>query len=107
MIRRIKWVFQRLFRGWDDRTLWDLDYHIAVFVLPRLKEFKKIPRSYPAMFHSSKEWDDVLNKMLFAFEHIVDDSYFLEKETSEIKEIEEKIQAGLELFGKYFRGLWT
>lgn len=107
MIRKIKWFVQRIITGWDDRTLWDLDYHIAKFVLPRLKEFKKNLHNHPGCFNTLEEWDDVLDKIVYSFEHIINDLYMLDKEVEEIRQIEEKIQEGLELFGKYFRGLWT
>jgi hypothetical protein len=42
----------------------------------------------------------MLDKMIYAFKSIIDDEF---SETTE----EKKIQEGLELFGKYYRGLWT
>lgn len=28
-IRHIRWAYQRVTRGWDDRALWSLDHHLA------------------------------------------------------------------------------
>lgn len=38
-MRKIKWAWQRMVRGWDDTALWGLDSHFAHVVIPPLKEF--------------------------------------------------------------------
>ena len=37
-----KYKQQRIERGFDDSELWNLDYTIASFVLPRLKRLKEL-----------------------------------------------------------------
>ena len=58
--------------------LWDLDYAFADFILPRLKAFKKNTISVPASL-TEDEWDDILDKMIIAFEYIItDDSWWID-----------------------------
>jgi hypothetical protein len=57
-------------------------------------------------------WDYVLSEMIYAFEKILDDSLELQYYTEEIsreefEQIENRIQNGTTLFGKYYRNLWN
>lgn len=94
--RSTKFFFQRLFRGFDDRETWNLNDNIVEFIYPRLKRFRKINNGFPYGF-TAEEWDEKLNKMLYAFKHLKD--YDIETD-------EKKIDEGLKLFCTYFRDLW-
>lgn len=99
--------------------LWDLDYTFADFILPRLKAFKKNTISVPAQL-SETEWNDILDKMILAFDYILDDEWWIDSQQYdylnnnfllEVYLKEEKrrnavIEEGLELFAHYFRDLW-
>lgn len=129
------------------RDSWSLDYSIAQFTLPRLKYLSKHLDGYPASFSDCSEWEEVLQKMIIAFEYMLDeDNWWLDNSKYDYtkymnhitfkdeegricstfeptnKEKYETIRAahmaelarrnsvideGLELFGKYFRKLWT
>lgn len=103
---KIRWFLQKLFRGYSDPEVWDLQWHTAKYVLPRLKKLRKIRHGFPAMLceegkteeESDKEWGDILGKMIKAFELILTDDC----DGMNNPEIDE----GTELFGKYFRALW-
>jgi hypothetical protein len=137
---------QRIMRGFDDTELWNLDYTMAKYILPRLIEFRKVMNGYPATIETFEEYAEIVDKMIYAFDHIVntneydkklekefdidfskcqyhrpikqpDGSYRLEptenydsekftKYHEAQKEINDKIDEGLSLFGKYFRALW-
>lgn len=74
MMYKIKWFFQRLFRGYSDCDLWNLDYHLAKIILKRLKAFKKMERKgIPSTLNSFDEWNKILDKMIFSFEFIRSD----------------------------------
>lgn len=95
---------QRLERGFDDTETWNLDYTIASFILPRLKRFKQVVNCYPDDI-TFEEWQNVLDKMIYAFELRVkedDESWTLEEEKANYK----KIREGLNLFTKYYFSLW-
>lgn len=147
---------------WDT---WSMDHTLAYIILPMLKQLQETKHGAPYVDDSDvpeelkstsapprenewdiddnhfKRWDYVLDEMIFAFEHIVDDDweseyhtgkidfvsrvtdwdesgkpkmYALEKgpnDTHEcdydaIKAINDRINRGLVLFGKYYRNLW-
>ena len=98
--RSFKFWWQRRTRGWDDSDTWALDGIIAKFVLPRLRRFKEINFGYPNIF-TEESWDEAIDDMIYALEicerelvGVVDDADF------------DRVERGLELFGKYFRALW-
>jgi hypothetical protein len=150
---------------WDT---WSMDHTLSPIILPMLKQLKAtkhgygfiddedVPnhlRSIHALPREQWEWDGnaearyeyVLDEMIFAFEHLVDDSWEDAYRSGEIdhkwipvdakgnevpkgehkymqmaegpnhtyvcdyegiKKVNDRIDAGLKLFGKYFRTLW-
>ena len=121
---RLHRFWQRMTRGWDDSDLWSLDYTMAHWVLPRLKEYKKqchgMPMKLPpvidqedgeAYYFTHDEWDAVLDKMILAFELIAYDEIPLggcfDDYQAKYKAREKKIEEGIVLFGLYFRALWN
>jgi hypothetical protein len=151
---------------------WSLDHTLALIILPALLQLKASKHGIPHDFTNvggeswedqdsfdfykethneafekkSKEWDEVLDKMIWSFQQIVMDNYdqlyhhgkgeydFVESDyeypnpiTGKLEKTyqmvdknpnehwydhvghqlhEERIQEGLELFGKYYRALW-
>ena len=59
----------------NPKELWNLDYTIAKFVLPRLIEFKENSLGFPGYDEADtmNKWQDILQKMITAFEYIVTD----------------------------------
>ena len=98
-----KYKQQRIERGFDDSELWNLDYTIASFVLPRLKRFKELNTGYPAIL-TEDSWDKILDTMIEAFELKVNDND--DRTLEEDKIVDKKMQEGFKLFGKYFLHLW-
>jgi hypothetical protein len=115
MFRKIKWAFQKIFFGYSDCDLWNLDHHLAEIILPRLKSFKKSKRhgvpgdlcpldQTDAEFEKViKEWEEIIDTMIKAFELIINDEWHTSKE---MLEQERLIKIGLDNFAKYYRGLW-
>lgn len=109
-------LFQRITRGWDDSDTWSLDYTIAKFALPRLKRFQELNNGWPDKdFMTFEKWNEAIDKMIWSFEQICnnfdgldmwDDTISKEDNYKKIKEFDDKVQEGLNLFGKYFRALW-
>lgn len=105
--RKIVFFYQRMTRGWDDSEMWSLDHNLAKLILPRLKHFKEVRGGYPT-FLSDKEWDEIIGKMVFAFEHYAGNPWDLDwKFTPEAEDKKKQIQEGLDLFAKYYGHLWT
>jgi len=78
--------------------IYGLSYTIAEFLIPRLKAFKKHTFSYPANLKSMKEWHNIINKIIKAFEIYAKDGIIINDQ--------DKIEEGLKLFQEYFRDLW-
>lgn len=165
--RTIQWVWDKVDHKIDyvkvDRwDTWSADYTLAHVILPVLKQLKEQKTGYclvkdedaPEELRSDKverkeddcgwdanaeyRFDWVLDEMIFAFEHLLDDSWEDAFRSGEIdivweqcednpklkqmghgpnhtyvcdyegmNEVQKRIDNGLVLFGKYYRGLWT
>lgn len=101
--REKKYIKQRMNRGFDDSEAWNLDSTIARFIIPRLKVLKINTHGYPSNL-TEKTWDEILDKILLAFELDLADK--CDSDVSKMTENDAKIQEGLDLFAKYFRHLW-
>ena len=108
----------------DVEELYDLDVTIARFILPRLMAYKQHCERTPCINMSREEWNEILDKMIYAFERIACQT---EEDTPEYKayikaiwDNEEDladlkraakaslkpISEGLSLYHKYYRSLW-
>ena len=114
---------------WDT---YSADHTLGLIILPMLKQIQACKHGAPivndmdvpealrsvetedgdldANFH--KRWEYVLDEMIFAFEHVVDTEWeneFFKDGFDSVgaNAVNERIQNGLNLFGKYYRGLWT
>jgi len=115
LLYEIKYAFQRLFRGYDDRKSYDVYYEIAKFTLRHLKNFRKLKKVGYPMGLTMKKWNKILDKMIYAFERIANDDILVYQDKNgqyktrsekNIKNINSKIDEGLTLFVKYFQSLW-
>lgn len=116
--RLIKWPFQRLTRGFDDRELWNLDSTIAKFIVPRLKVFieQSDRYGYPAVLEEEgnlghEKWDIILAKILWSFEYALasygedwNDYPWKDKEAQGV--LTKRYESGMKLFSKYCGNLW-
>ena len=91
--RREEYKKQRMERGFDDTELWNLDYTILRFVLPRLKAYKDVAVGTTSDFKDEDEWMECIEKMIKSIESILEDGDNVDYE-------------GFELFKKYFFDLW-
>ena len=62
----IKWAFQRVYRGWDDRAAYGIDFFLAKIVPELIEGMKKYGNSYPKDL-TPDEWIDVLNEISDGF----------------------------------------
>jgi hypothetical protein len=70
---------------------------IATFTLPRLRYLRKLDSGHPASL-TPAEWQAILDEIIWTLEAVVDDSAW--------NTLEDRRQAGCELFGKHFQHLW-
>jgi hypothetical protein len=79
----LKWAWQRVFRGWDDRVIWSLDYYLCEHLPQWLRMLKEDKQGCPVEMFSDpykteysdeefdeakKRWDDLLEEMAQGFE---------------------------------------
>jgi hypothetical protein len=88
-----------------DCEVWDLAITLANYILPRLKRFKKVNvNSHPCNLSGIEEWHEIIDKMIWSFERIVNDDWSYE--TNRIREQKEQYEEGMNLFAKWFLDLW-
>ena len=88
---------QRLERGFDDSELWCLNNTTSSFILPRLKAFKEKHFSTPENM-TSDEWDNILERIIIAFEIV--------RKDDPTEEEMYKMECGLKLFARYLKNMW-
>ena len=102
---RVKYAYQRAFKGFDETAYWGLYSYITDIALPVLKFYRsgKGISAYPCVegINNREDWEKALDKMIKSFEIIKKDEYVVDWK------IEKKItDEGLQLFAKHFRSLW-
>ena len=107
----------------DHYDTWSLDHTLALVILHALKKFKEDNTGFPCGIRPDpngetetgkpcgncgceKEWDIILDKMIWSFEQIANDEAEYHN-PDEYKRYIQRVQEGTELFGKYFQTLWT
>lgn len=98
--RRLRFLWQKVTRGFSDDELWNLDVTIARFVLPRLRRFRARTHGYPGGM-TEEEWDDKLREMVWAFDRIANDAGL-----DALQNDQARINAAMLEFGRHFRDLW-
>jgi hypothetical protein len=99
--REEEFIEQRKQNGFDDSETWSLRDTIGRFILPRLKRFKEVTIAHPGGL-KEEEWDEILDKMIKAFELLTKENGAFMLTEGEYKEFEE----GMDLFRKWFLALW-
>ena len=113
----------------NPKETWNLDKTFARYIIPRLKKFKELSNGYPGdeEMDTPEKWDDALDKMIQAFEYVLDyDSFWMGNpkydyfslsyeegrelaienlRAEDIRRLAE-INEGLQLFAKYYMSLW-
>jgi hypothetical protein len=110
----IKFGYQRLFRGYDDRWFWSISNELTPILIDCIKFYKKEGDGYPKDFKNREEWVKILDDILLGFQ-IKKELYDInvdefESEDDFIKEYKhlEKIKIkGMKLFSKYYDCLWN
>lgn len=115
---------------WDT---WSMDATLAKIILPMLKQLKENKHGAPMTDDEDapeelrstsappkknewdvdenhfKRWDWIMDQMIWSFEEINNDTFWDRPGpvTAEVvRKNEDRINNGLRLFGKYYRGLW-
>ncbi len=117
----------------DPYDTWSMDHTLALIIVPMLKQLRDTKHGSPLvddedvpphMRYSDPKiseegwdmgdnwvhykWEWVLNEMIWTFEQLVKDDDIERYRLDLVNQIEynDRIDNGLRLFGKYYRGLW-
>lgn len=114
----IKWAWQRVFRGWDDRITWDMSSYFADLIVDVLKRFKEKNNGVPFSMYdesehdnngmftdeqdnmASERWNEVIDEIIEGFQFYIDNDY------SQYEDVEGKFKRAFDLFRKHFEDLW-
>ena len=100
--RAIKFLKQRIKRGFDDSELWSLDSTLTKFLLPRIKAFKDMTMSHPGTV-TEEEWYEILDDIIYSLESFKNECEFWETEKLD----RERYDRGFRYLGEYYRDLWS
>lgn len=97
-------------KGFSLTETWNLNVVIAKFILPRLICFREENRGYPSFLETPERWDEILDKMIFAFDWFMDHENLIEKynrlSEKEQTKLWKQYEEGMQLFAKHFMELW-
>jgi len=121
----LKCAWQRVFRGWDDTVIWNLDWYLSKMIPIWIKVLKNKKHSIPQeMFDglpydnnycysnenekiAENKWSNILDKIAKGFESYCKiQNKGLCKKEAEFFELNESYEVGFDLFKKYFSNLW-
>lgn len=63
-------LWHRIKYGYSGKEIWGLDYTLAKWIIPRLKELKEHTHGISPEFNELEDWFVVLNQMIWSFEAI-------------------------------------
>lgn len=119
----------------DNYDVWSMDHTLSLIIHPMLLKLKEVKHGSPwvededvpehlhsknaapkenewdtdSLFHDRWEW--VLDEIIWAFEHKVDDKweeeYYENRDYEGLRAKHERMRNGFRLFGKYYEGLWN
>lgn len=115
----VKWVLDKIhprveYVKLDYWDTWAMDSTLAIIITPMLKQLKATQHGHPIGL-TEKQWHKIMDKMIWSFECLSSDSGFhgfkFEGDYTRITSRRyhkhmEKVQEGLDLFGKYYMNLW-
>nr|DAT96486.1 MAG TPA: hypothetical protein [Bacteriophage sp.] len=113
---QVKYGFQRMFRGYDDTEVFNMDMTFIDRYLKILKDFRKNNCGYPPSI-TNEQWDDILDEMIKHLSLMTEDNAETElkkgmpdsfepdyKTVSEI--MDRHKDEFFKLFSKWFYNLW-
>lgn len=121
---RIKWTWQRVFRGWDDRVIWSIDYYLAEKIPLWISVLKERKHGTASCFFEDSDLEnenisdeafekaeikqnETYDKIIDGFnEYIKLQNLDYEYNSEEYHEASKIRDEGMELFIQYFGTLW-
>jgi hypothetical protein len=121
-IDQIRYAWQRVFKGYDERVVWGIDYYLTENIPIWLKELKKNNIGVSMQYFDSNDWneeksdfnDDAMEKALIKQNEVLDkiiegfeaqkriEDEALWKNDPEYEELKNKFDEAFDLFHKYY-----
>jgi hypothetical protein len=124
----IKWAWQRVYRGWDDRAVWSIDSHLCNLAYELVDKMSKSKiQGVPSGIYkeediekSEEEWRKILVEIAYYLKYSSSDGdfqYFMDNKIPESEwknyykfdrqyKFDSRARKGRKLFVKYFYNLW-
>lgn len=99
---QIKYAFQRAFRGYDDREIFNLDYEFCKRYLKILEHLKQTHVGHPYNI-SDNDWETILQEMINHLDYIYTNMFEWENSDS----VQKSKDSFMDLFKEYFFDLWN
>lgn len=120
----VKWAWQRVFRGWDDRATWSADYYFArqiSEILDAIKSDCGIPHfvfidlGIPVDTFITEEqeqtaktyWDNIIQKIVDGFRAYLEAQEIVYTNPERYGVLVKQYEEGFDLFKKHFGAFWT
>jgi len=120
---QVKWAWQRVFRGWDDRASFSMCGYLAKRISGLTKDLASYVEGYPCILYDANtkyidenyniseedekmyqnKWIQILKDIAAGFDAYTDTNGRWNEEN---KELLEQYELGFDLFRKYFDNLW-
>ena len=122
--QEISWAWQRVFKGFDERIIWSIDWYLAEKIPLWIKCLKETKRGAPfSMFTDEQlshpegisdeatdvahiKWDIVLDKIILGFESYIKLQDVYDIHSDEYKQLDKNYEIGFDLFKEHFSDLW-
>jgi hypothetical protein len=124
-ISHIRWAWQRVFRGWDDRVIWSIDYYLAEKLPEWLKMLAEKKHGVPMSLFTDEDFDEVKNwevkedrlkirqlEWLLILKEMIGGFYAYTILTEKISTdpeyeiLKKKFERAFDLFREHFSSLW-
>ena len=113
LLHNLRWAWQRVYRGWDDRVVWSIDGHLATMMPIWLQRLKETNHGVPCLFTNDNDyaegerlWNEKLDAMISGFEAARKIVYTEFDSAIEEERLENEFARGMDVFTKYFFYLW-
>lgn len=103
VFQKIKFGFQRMFRGYDDTLLWNTNDYIAKLMLVGLKHLRENGHGFPPDLDEDT-WNKYLDEMIYGFECYM--TVYENNDFSNYSICMERFTHALNLVTKYYHQLW-
>ena len=103
--RKTKYFIQRGRRGYSNQDLWGAYYHIGNTVIAFAEFQKKHGAGYPMGLKSMKEWNKILDEIVW-YMHEVMENTDTPIEVLSSKKYQDRCKKANALFAKYWQNMW-